>query len=100
MGSVLSPPLWSPDGRTLYVVNRRREVEAITLDDSGADVQVTTRRTLFAADDYWFLLFLGWDISPDGSRFVMLRRPPTAKKGRLFAIAGPPTLLERKAAAR
>ena len=87
-------PVWGPDGRELFYVSTTGQVDlmAATVRTSPT-LEVTGRRTLFAAAD-----FVGtnphanYDISPDGSTFVMVRRSPAT---RIVIIQNLPELVRR-----
>jgi eukaryotic-like serine/threonine-protein kinase len=60
-------PVWSPDGRSIYYVNGPYfEVAAITLPDL-----LVTRRRLFPHGAIMQEWWRNWDLSPDGTRFLV-----------------------------
>ncbi len=91
-----SAALWSRDGKTFYYIDRDQKVVAISLQ-LGVAVQVTGRKVLFDAAPFSLLTQRSWDLSRDGSRFLMLRRPDGHARIRTFVIENLPDLLEREA---
>ena len=67
-----SEPLWSSDGHTLYyrVVN---DVVAVKIS-LGATLSVGERKVVATGDYSIDRSHPNWDVSPDGSEFLMLRR--------------------------
>jgi serine/threonine protein kinase/Tol biopolymer transport system component len=63
-------PRWVGTSELIY--RRGREVIAVPVMPNGARVQFGSARRLFEVDDYPDR----YDVSPDGSRFVVLRRDP------------------------
>jgi Tol biopolymer transport system component len=96
---IASPPLWAPDGRTIYYVDRANEVVASPIDP-GATLRIGQRQSLFDATPYLVSAFGSWDIDRDGKRFLMLRRTAQRSSTRMFVIENLPALLERASATR
>jgi hypothetical protein len=71
-----SAPLWSPDGRELYYLaaNPDRVVAVRVLP--GAVFSVEGHHTLFNVPAG--VTTFGWDVTPDGRRFTMIRARPGA----------------------
>lgn len=81
-------PVWSPDGRTLYY---RRQSTVVAADiEAGSPVTVGPRRILFndpllVAAYAWYR---GYDLAPDGTHFVMMRRTEGADALRVLLVHG------------
>lgn len=97
---IMSPPLWAPDGRAIYYVDRANQVVASSLDAAGGTLRIGQRRNLFDATPYLVSGFGSWDISRDGKRFLMLQRTAQRSSTRMFVIENLPALLERTSAKR
>ena len=97
---IMSPPLWAPDGRTIYYVDRANQAVASSIDAAGATLRIGQRQNLFDATPYLVSGFGSWDISHDGKRFLMLRRTAQRSLTRMFVIENLPALLERASANR
>ena len=69
-------PLWGPDGRELFYLTP--DAAMVVPVETGETFQRGTPRQLFSLDPYFQGPNLSWDISPDGQRFVMVRRSPAA----------------------
>ena len=65
-------PLWGPDGRELFY--RTPDAVMVVSVDTGDTFQRGTPRQLFSATPYHEGQNLNWDISPDGRRFLMIKR--------------------------
>jgi len=67
-----SDPVWSRDGRRLfYLAGRRMMVATLT---PPPNVRVQSRDSLFTAETFAdFFAGAGYDVSPDGKSFLMLR---------------------------
>jgi serine/threonine-protein kinase len=69
-------PCWSPDGQTLYYLDGLKMM-AVSLQTSPA-VQVLDRRELFEGAYVQYRWSRQYDLSPDGTRFVMTKNPPNS----------------------
>jgi dipeptidyl aminopeptidase/acylaminoacyl peptidase len=58
-------PLWSPDGRTLFYVGPDGAM-AVPVE-TDPTFRLETPKKLFSGP------YLGWDVSPDGKRFLLIR---------------------------
>ena len=67
-------PTWSPDGKTLYYVDRLKMV-AVSVETHPA-VRVLGRQVLFEEEFVQYRWSRQYDITPDGKRFVMIKNPP------------------------
>ncbi len=73
-GGSSADPAWSRDGRELFYKNGHGELVAVTVLP-GATFAVGGQRALFKYDEYenyWNVR--DYDVSPDGRRFVMIRK--------------------------
>jgi Tol biopolymer transport system component len=79
-------PLWSRSGRELFYKNGRRELVAVAVP-RGETFTVGEQRVLFstAVYDDDDALFRTYDVSPDGTRFVMIR-PPRRSSDELIVV--------------
>ncbi len=74
--------LWSGDGQQLYFINVEGEIRAIDVDGSG-DSFLVGRSEVICKADPWNFGPIGYDVFPDGERFVvnafgnMISRPIT-----------------------
>jgi serine/threonine-protein kinase len=88
-------PVWGPDGRELFYRETRQADPYLIAAGIGTtpDLRVTARKRLFPIGD---IVGTGphanYDISPDGKRFVMVRRSPAA---RIMVIQNLPALVRR-----
>ena len=62
-------PLWAADGKALFFQSRDNKIMAAAFRASEASIEVTSIHPLFAAPAF----MAGYDISPDGKRFVIGR---------------------------
>ena len=67
---------WRPDGKALYYVSTASQMMAVDIDTSK-EFEAGTPRRLFAAPP--LALVAGWDISPDGKRFLFIAPPNTGR---------------------
>ena len=73
-------PLWSPDGRELYYLKGTRLMAvAVTTEPEFVPGK---ERELPQPE---FISLLGWDIAPDGERFVVVGRETTKSKAKTAA---------------
>jgi Tol biopolymer transport system component len=75
-----SSPLWSPDGRELFYIGDDDAAMAVSVKTDPTFSIVGTPRMLFNGGAYVTNQggeYPPWDISPDGKRFVMIKRPPS-----------------------
>ena len=68
-------PRWVGTSELIY--RRGHDVIAVPVTPNGARLQLGSARRLFEVDDFPDR----YDVSPDGSRFVVLRRDPESRKG-------------------
>jgi Tol biopolymer transport system component len=75
-----SDPVWSRDGRELFFINGRDELVAAAVS-SGATFAIEDQHVLFSTSEYEDYEDVGrwYDVSPDGSRFVMIRVPSRSR---------------------
>jgi len=67
---------WRPDGKALYYVSTGSQMMTVDIDTSK-EFEAGTPRRLFAAPP--LALVAGWDISPDGKRFLFIAPPNTGR---------------------
>ncbi|HEV8414713.1 MAG TPA: protein kinase [Bryobacteraceae bacterium] len=72
-GGVL--PRWRSDGKVLYYISTAAQMMAVDLDTSKG-LRAETPRRLFAASP---LTLQGWDLAPDGKRFLFIAQPGSAR---------------------
>ena len=74
-------PLWNRNGSELFYMNRKREMIAVPVL-AGATLQIGAAKTLFTLPSEFIGgspgFYTPYDISPDGQRFLMVRRATTA----------------------
>jgi len=75
-------PLWAPDGRELFYRSTDGKVMAVRILQTEPALQISAPVALF--DDRYEPR--SFDISPDGARFVMIRRAADAPPPRLHVI--------------
>ena len=70
-------PVWAPNGRELFYMNRNRDMMVVTVG-AGAELSVGDPKVLFHLGDRLYMTqaenYTPFDISPDGQRFLMARR--------------------------
>jgi eukaryotic-like serine/threonine-protein kinase len=77
-------PVWSPDGRRIHYVNGNRFEEATV---TFAPEYTVARRTLFDHDAVMHDWLRNWDLSPDGSRLLVVRASgQTASQPRIVTV--------------
>jgi len=77
-------PRWSRDGRELFYVNANQEMMSAEVR-TGDGFRVGERTTLFPAQAsslYVSANYATWDVSPDGSRFLMVQLAAEAEGSR------------------
>ena len=65
-------PIWGPDGQELFYLTP--DAVMVVPVEAGDTFQRGTPRQLFSMDAYYEGLDINWDISPDGQRFLMVKR--------------------------
>jgi serine/threonine-protein kinase len=70
-------PVWAPNGRELFYVNRTRDMMVVTVGP-GPELTISDPKVLFHLGDRLYMTqaenYTPFDISPDGQRFLMARR--------------------------
>jgi Tol biopolymer transport system component len=66
-------PAWSPDGKTLYYLQGSKMM-ALSIETDGG-LRVVGREELFEGEFMQYRWSRQYDITPDGSRFVMIKNP-------------------------
>jgi serine/threonine-protein kinase len=90
-----SEPVWGPDGRELfYKGSSAGRVELVRVElRTTPELEVVSRQALFTIDDIAGSAPHGnYDISPDGTTFVMVRRSPAT---RIIVLQNLPGLVAR-----
>jgi len=83
-----SEPIWTRGGREL-VFRRGDSVMAVTVEPATGEVGTAT--TLFAGpypDELNWSSPRSWDVTPDGQRFLLLRRPTGAVRRQVVVVTG------------
>ena len=76
-------PQWSRDGKQLFYVSG----DALVAVAVGPDGSIVAARRLFDRSAYQFRFNMnGWDIAPDGNRFLMVHRDPGSVPRQLNVI--------------
>ena len=71
-------PLWRPDGKELFYLSVTGSVMAVDIDTSKG-FQAGTPHRLFSAPTSAAVQDTGWDLSPDGKRFLFAAPPNTGR---------------------
>jgi eukaryotic-like serine/threonine-protein kinase len=70
-------PVWAPNGRELFYVNRNRDMMVVTVGP-GPELTVGDPKVLFHLGERLYMTqaenYTPFDIGPDGQRFMMARR--------------------------
>jgi ligand-binding sensor domain-containing protein len=69
-------PIWRPDGKGLFYLSRSLQVMGVDIDTSNGFRAGTPRRMFTASPQ---ALLRGWDLSPDGKRFLFAVAPNTGR---------------------
>jgi serine/threonine-protein kinase len=97
-------PIWAPDGRELvyWQPTSPKHVIAVAFDGSGDLPVVGASRALFEPNEYYNgEPVRGWDLSPDGQKFVVMRHAlPEAPVTQMHVVINWTTELERSAGNR
>ena len=75
-GAEMCGPCFTPDGKTLYYLEGLKMM-AVSLQ-TAPEVQVLDRRELFEGAYVQYRWSRQYDLSPDGTRFVMTKNPPNS----------------------
>jgi Tol biopolymer transport system component len=67
-------PTWSPDGKTLYYLEGLKMI-AVTVATEPV-IRVLDRKVLFEGEFVQYRWSRQYDITPDGSHFLMIKNPP------------------------
>ncbi|HEX4931873.1 MAG TPA: protein kinase [Gemmatimonadaceae bacterium] len=80
-------PRWSPRGDELFYVDMRARLMAARITTTPT-IAVQASRVLFDASDFVLAAMSrrGYDVAPDGQRFLMVRRAEGAKRGELVVV--------------
>ena len=77
-------PVWAPNGRELYYINGTA-VMAVSVETEGAMFKAGSPETLFTGP--FETGSPAFDISPDGTYFVMVEADPDARPTHIHVIA-------------
>jgi len=69
-------PLWRPDGKRLFYLSQSLQVMSVDSDTSKGFRAGTPRRMFTASPQ---AVLTGWDLSPDGQRFLFAAAPNTGR---------------------
>jgi serine/threonine-protein kinase len=72
-----SAPTWAQDGRELFYLDLKNRLMAVPVEATATGFHAGTPHPLFAAT-YWGD-FYSYDVSPDGSRFLMIKENERVK---------------------
>ena len=75
-------PRWSRDGKQLFYMTGNA-VAAVAIQPDGS---FSAPRALFDRTNFLARYFFSYDISPDGERFLMIRRDPGSVPRQLNVI--------------
>jgi dipeptidyl aminopeptidase/acylaminoacyl peptidase len=64
-------PIWRPDGKALFYISANFQVVSVDIDTSQG-FQAGTPRRIFTPPSGGSLFISGWDLSPDGKRFLFI----------------------------
>lgn len=80
-------PLWSRDGRELFFQDHDGFLTSARIE-TMPDFRVVNRTRLFSRERYTFTIFGSpyYDISPDGTRFIMSRPANSNNSERLVVV--------------
>ena len=67
-------PVWAPDGKTLYYLDQQKMM-ALSIETDPA-IRILDRKELFEGKFVQYRWSRQYDITPDGTRFVMIQNPP------------------------
>jgi eukaryotic-like serine/threonine-protein kinase len=76
-----SNPVWRRDGKELFYRNGNRMM-SVSLD-LGSEFNASKPRVLFRGD-----FEPDFDVTPDGQRFIMVKRPPQAQRTQINVVLG------------
>ena len=65
-------PIWGPDGTELFYLTP--EAAMVVPVDTGERLRRGSPQRLFSMEPYYEFVGQSWDISPDGQRFLMVKR--------------------------
>ena len=72
-------PLWGPDSRELFYVTP--DAAMVVTVEAGDTFQRGTPERMFSVESYLDVVGTNWAVSPDGQRFLMVKRDPTNQVG-------------------
>jgi Tol biopolymer transport system component len=87
-------PAWSPDGRELFYMNAAAMM-AVSIQTRGPSLAAGTPEFLFDGP-FDTTQDMNFDVSPDGTRFVMVEADPDASPTRLQVVLNWPAELKEK----
>ena len=67
-------PVWAPDGKTLYYLEQQKMMALSS--ETEPPIRVVNRKELFEGTFVQYRWSRQYDITPDGTRFVMIQNPP------------------------
>ena len=70
-------PIWGPTGKELFYVTTGAQMMVAEIDTTKGFQVAGTPRRLFAAPPQ--VLTNGWDLSPDGKRFLFATQPGSGR---------------------
>ena len=72
-------PVWARDGRELFFVSPNRQLMAVSVDSTRAELRASTPARVLNASYYHTESPTSYDVAPDGTRFLMIKEDPAVR---------------------
>jgi len=72
-------PVWARDGRELFFVGPNRQLMAVSVDSTRAELRASTPARVLSASYYHTEFPTSYDVAPDGTRFLMIKEDPAVR---------------------